>query len=134
MIKRVKFRYDLKFTQFKLQNTILCHVFLQPLRLLTKALLYSVAVCYHARLSNRKAFEDGITRAFPEPYAIPHQRGRFIDEVHRYVIRPKFTIVLLYQCTVMIVYKISCKFWFPMLMLDDFFTSTTTGVYIVYRS
>ena len=58
---------------------------MQPLRLLTKALLYSVAVCYHARLSNRETFEDRITGVFPEPYAIPQGKERFISEIHRLV-------------------------------------------------
>ena len=56
---------------------------IQPLRLLTKALLYSVAVCYHARLSNRGAFEEGITSAFIEPYLIQGGRSRFLEEIER---------------------------------------------------
>ena len=57
---------------------------LQPLDDKAKALIYTVAVCYHARLSNREPFEERITQQFPANFC-DIDAERFQKEIERLV-------------------------------------------------
>ena len=57
-------------------------IFLQPLDNEVKALIYAVAVCYHARLSNRADFEEGIVQQFPHDFC-DITAERFRKEIER---------------------------------------------------
>ena len=45
----------------------------------------AVAVCYHAKLQDRKQFEKVIVQSFQPPYHIPGGRQQFVEEIFMYV-------------------------------------------------
>lgn len=62
--------------------TFLLFFSLQPLDNEVKALIYAVAVCYHARLSKRDLFEEGIVQQFPHDFCEISAK-RFQEEIER---------------------------------------------------
>ena len=60
-------------------------VYVQPLDDVTKALVYTVAVCYHARLNDRTKFEDNVVMQFVDPYKLPKKTPakHFRKEIER---------------------------------------------------
>ena len=44
----------------------------------------AVAVCYHARLQDRREFEDFIVQRFVAPLSIPGGTKQFLDEIMKY--------------------------------------------------
>ena len=68
-----------------LMNDIVCGLYVQPLDDVTKALVYTVAVCYHARLNDRAKFEDSVVMQFVDPYNLPKENAaqHFRKEIER---------------------------------------------------
>ena len=52
----------------------------------TRSLILSVSVCYHTRLLKRNGFEDGVSRKFVPPLALPGGADQFRDEIWRSVL------------------------------------------------
>ena len=48
---------------------------------LTRSLILALSVCYHARLSNRKDYEEGVAREFVAPLNLPGGVQQFRDEI-----------------------------------------------------
>ena len=64
------------------------HGFIQPVvggpgntRTLTRSLILALSVCYHARLSNREDYEEGVAREFAAPLHLPGGVQQFRDEI-----------------------------------------------------
>jgi len=47
----------------------------------------AIAVCYHARLQDRREFENFIVRRFVAPLSIPGGTKQFLDEILKYYFR-----------------------------------------------
>ena len=87
--RRKIFVQVITYAKHVIQSTgLICHLntvnfyLLQPLDIEVKALIYAVAVCYHARLSNRLKFEEGIAQKFPHDFCYI-DAGRFRKEIER---------------------------------------------------
>ena len=52
---------------------------------LTRSLILSISVCYHARLNNRKEFEEQIAREFTAPLTLSGGADQFRNEIRWYV-------------------------------------------------
>ena len=52
----------------------------QPVSDITRALILSVSVCYHARLQERDEYENGVVRQFIAPLTITG-REQFCNEI-----------------------------------------------------
>ena len=50
----------------------------------TRAVILAVSVCYHARLQDRRDFEEGISGQFVSPLALPNGVEHFRDEIRWY--------------------------------------------------
>ena len=48
---------------------------------LTRSLVLAVGVCYHARLSDRKEYENGVAKEFTTPLALPGGKQQFRNEI-----------------------------------------------------
>ena len=47
----------------------------------TRALILAVSVCYHARLQDRRDYEEGLTEHFVAPLTLPNGVDHFKDEI-----------------------------------------------------
>ena len=52
---------------------------------ITRALILSLSVCYHARLQDREEYEEAVVNQFRAPLALPLGREQFCDEMRWYV-------------------------------------------------
>ena len=50
----------------------------------TRALILAVSVCYHARLQDRRDYEEGLTEQFVAPLTLPNGVDHFRDEIRWY--------------------------------------------------
>ena len=55
---------------------------------ITRALIYSVSVCYYARLTDREPFVQRIAKCFTDEYVIPGETDEekvlfFVNEINR---------------------------------------------------
>ena len=48
---------------------------------LTRSLILALSVCYHARLSNREEYEEGVAREFVAPLNLPDGVQQFRNEI-----------------------------------------------------
>ena len=48
---------------------------------ITRALILSLSVCYHARLQNRTEYEEGVSQQFANPLSLPGGDDRFRNEI-----------------------------------------------------
>ena len=48
---------------------------------LTRSLILALSVCYHARLSNRNEYEEGVAREFVAPLNLPGGVQQFRNEI-----------------------------------------------------
>ena len=48
---------------------------------LTRSLILAVSVCYHARLSERTDYEEGVSEQFTAPLALPGGEKQFRNEI-----------------------------------------------------
>jgi hypothetical protein len=53
----------------------------QATRRITRALILSLSVCYHARLQDRTGYEKGVSRQFMNPLSLPGGVKQFRDEI-----------------------------------------------------
>ena len=53
---------------------------------ITRALVLSLSVCYHARLQEREEFEDEVTKSFTGLINLPGGVQQFRDEIRWYVV------------------------------------------------
>jgi hypothetical protein len=54
----------------------------QAIGKITRALILSLSVCYHARLQDRDTYEGGVSEQFKlNPLSLPGGVGRFRDEI-----------------------------------------------------
>ncbi len=58
----------------------------QPPGPIARALVLSLSVCYHARLQDRKEYEDGVINSFTDPISLPNGAEQFRDEIRWYII------------------------------------------------
>ena len=57
---------------------------------ITRAVILSLSVCYHARLRKRDAYEVGVSKQFVNPLSLPGGDNRFRDEIRWLVLAMKF--------------------------------------------
>ena len=48
---------------------------------ITSALILAVSVCYHARLQDRKEYEERVSQKFVVPLALPGGAAQFRNEI-----------------------------------------------------
>ena len=53
----------------------------QAIGKITRALILSLSVCYHARLQDRDAYEDGVSMQFANPLSLPGRDDQFRNEI-----------------------------------------------------
>ena len=53
----------------------------QATKRITRALILSLSVCYHARLQDRTGYEEGVARQFKNPLSLPGGDKQFRDEI-----------------------------------------------------
>lgn len=53
----------------------------QSTRRITRALILSLSVCYHARLQDRTGYEKGVSKQFVNPLSLPGGDKQFRDEI-----------------------------------------------------
>ena len=53
----------------------------QATKRITRALILSLSVCYHARLQDRARYEEGVSRQFVNPLSLPGGDKQFRDEI-----------------------------------------------------
>ena len=53
----------------------------QAAKRITRALILSLSVCYHARLQDRTGYEEGVARQFKNPLSLPGGDKQFRDEI-----------------------------------------------------
>ena len=51
---------------------------------ITRALVLALSVCYHARLQDRKDYEEGVVEHFIGPINLPGGSQQFTDEIRWY--------------------------------------------------
>ena len=52
---------------------------------ITRALILSLSVCYHARLQDREEYEEAVVYQFRAPLALPQGKEQFCNEMRWYV-------------------------------------------------
>ena len=62
----------------------------QAIGKITRALILSLSVCYHARLQDRDAYEDGVSEQFANPLSLPGGDDQFRDEIRWSVLNKYF--------------------------------------------
>lgn len=52
---------------------------------ITRAIVLSLSICYHARLQNREEFENGVVNYFTGAIRLPGGSQQFRDEIRWYI-------------------------------------------------
>ena len=74
---------------------------------LTRSLIFSVSVCYHARLNERKEFEEQIAREFTAPLTLSGGAEQFRNEIRWYIML--YPIMVYYSNDFCVLQLIKCQ-------------------------
>ena len=67
----------------------------QAIGKITRALILSLSVCYHARLQDRDDYEEGVAGQFANPLSLPGRDERFRDEIRWLVLVKKLLSIVM---------------------------------------
>ena len=77
----------IKIVRMRIPSSLFCffHQEKQTTDAITRALILSLSVCYHARLQDREEYEEAVVSQFRPPLALTQGREQFCDEMRWYV-------------------------------------------------